>query len=587
MVAVTNGGASRATARLYDQHLRLLASHYSNMYEGRSNSATLVAGYFHELLGLCRPDLFVEAGAYRADASRRVRGSAQAGPVPDLGRGWGRLRRGPSRDRTSPGRLRRRGERHDCRARADALPRRRSPWCIRTKNRPLFLTRALDSVLAQTYEDWVGIVVNDVGDHDSVDAAVAAVADRAHGRFHVVHNSVSRGREAAMNTGIHASSSTFVVIHDDDDSWAPTFLQETVGYLQEHKVSGVATRTEVVYEHIEDGVIVIERRELLAADKHDLTLLDMIGRNYAPPISVLYRREIHDDIGDYDESLPVLADWDFMLRLLGRFDMGYIDGPPLAFWHHRPTSVGDEGNSSLAGREEHVRWDGLIRDRYLRADLDRQGGLGYLLYLSEVLDRDRKIAAVRGGHLAGLVEDMARSTRERDEEILRQLAELNPNMVSQNNRLVAQFDRLAHRVEELYHASAPGRPVPASTGPATRRPTACAGPRASRTRATEDVPRPPECPDPGRDPYRPATGWSRTRRPCTLTGGFQRDGREQLRRGVPRSSGGSRSEGSSSETGHLLPVLRPRRAWSTTTSRTSCRPCARTRSTSSSSPTRR
>jgi hypothetical protein len=99
-----------------------------------------------------------------------------------------------------------------------------------------------------------------------------------------------------------------------------------------------------------------------------------------------------------------------------------------------------------------VRWDGLIRDRYLRADLDRQGGLGYLLYLSEVLDRDRKIAAVRGGHLAGLIEDMARSTRERDEEILRQLAELNTNMVSQNNRLVAQFDRLAHRVEELYHA---------------------------------------------------------------------------------------------------------------------------------------
>lgn len=335
---------------------------------------------------------------------------------------------------------------------SDALPQATVAVVIRTKNRPLFLIRALDSVLAQTYEDWVGIVVNDVGDHDSVDAAVAAVADRAHGRLHVVHNSVSRGREAAMNTGIHASSSTFVVIHDDDDSWAPTFLQETVGYLQEHKVSGVATRTEVVYEHIEDGVIVIERRELLATDKHDLTLLDMIGRNYAPPISVLYRREIHDDIGDYDESLPVLADWDFMLRLLGRFDMGYIDGPPLAFWHHRPTAVGDEGNSSLAGREEHVRWDGLIRDRYLRADLDRQGGLGYLLYLSEVLDRDRKIAAVRGGHLAGLIEDMARSTRERDEEILRQLAELNTNMVSQNNRLVAQFDRLAHRVEELYHA---------------------------------------------------------------------------------------------------------------------------------------
>jgi len=66
-------GANRPVARVYDQHLRLLASHYSNMHEGRSNSAALVANYFHELLGLSRPALFVEAGAYRADASRRVR----------------------------------------------------------------------------------------------------------------------------------------------------------------------------------------------------------------------------------------------------------------------------------------------------------------------------------------------------------------------------------------------------------------------------------------------------------------------------------------------------------------------------------
>lgn len=72
MLSVTTDAGRRATARLYDQHLRLLASHYSNMYEGRSNSAALIANYFHELLGLCRPGLFIEAGAYRAEASRRV-----------------------------------------------------------------------------------------------------------------------------------------------------------------------------------------------------------------------------------------------------------------------------------------------------------------------------------------------------------------------------------------------------------------------------------------------------------------------------------------------------------------------------------
>ena len=64
---------TRALARLYDQRLRPHAVHYSNMWEGRANSAKLVADYFHELVDLVGPALFVEAGAYRADASRRVR----------------------------------------------------------------------------------------------------------------------------------------------------------------------------------------------------------------------------------------------------------------------------------------------------------------------------------------------------------------------------------------------------------------------------------------------------------------------------------------------------------------------------------
>jgi FkbM family methyltransferase len=58
---------------MYDQHLRLLAAHYSNMDDGRSDSAGYVANYFHELIALTKPALFVEAGAYKAEASRRVR----------------------------------------------------------------------------------------------------------------------------------------------------------------------------------------------------------------------------------------------------------------------------------------------------------------------------------------------------------------------------------------------------------------------------------------------------------------------------------------------------------------------------------
>lgn len=60
-------------ARLYDQQLRFQAAQYSNMGSGRADSAAYLDGLFHRLVGLAAPTLSVEAGAYRADASRRVR----------------------------------------------------------------------------------------------------------------------------------------------------------------------------------------------------------------------------------------------------------------------------------------------------------------------------------------------------------------------------------------------------------------------------------------------------------------------------------------------------------------------------------
>ncbi len=353
----------------------------------------------------------------------------------------------------------------------ETTPHARVAVIVRTKNRPLLLARALDSVLSQTYRDFTIVVVNDAGDVAPVQEQIDAVADRADGRILLVDNAVSRGREAAMNIGLAASSSTYVVIHDDDDAWAPTFLERTASHLDETGRQAVGTRSEVVYERIVGDQIITEGRELLATDKSEITLLDTLVRNYTPTNSLLYRREIHELIGDYDESLPVLADWDFMLRLLRVHEVDFIDGEPLAFWHRRPDAVGDEGNSVHAGRSEHAHWDAFIRDRYLRADLARQGGMGYLLVLAEILDRDRKVAQDRGAHiaaevrylhdrfatltdlhssLAGAVHNLYALLTE--DGLTAQVAELNRNLISQNNRMVAQFERLRARVTDLERA---------------------------------------------------------------------------------------------------------------------------------------
>lgn len=336
---------------------------------------------------------------------------------------------------------------------------------LRTKNRPLFLRRALGSIFAQTFADFVVVVVNDAGERPPVDAVVKEYADRANGRIRVVHNAHSKGREAAMNAGVSASESTYLTIHDDDDTWAPTFLDQSVRHLASSADHGVAVRTEVVYEHVDSDEITVDRREILASDLSQISLAEMLRHNYAPPISLLYRRDVHDAVGLYDETLPVLADWEFNLRLLSRFTVGFIDGPPLAFWHQRPTSVGDEGNSVVTAQQDHARCEIEIRDRYLRGDLERNAHLGTLLYLTEMLGRGNTQLSETAAHLETVIRttNTERSTQVSGavahfEKVIRtagvpriapELADLNRNLVSQNNRMVAQFDALTGRVNHL------------------------------------------------------------------------------------------------------------------------------------------
>ena len=71
--------------------------------------------------------------------------------------------------------------------------------------------------------------------------------------------------EAASNIGIKASNSDYVVIHDDDDSWHPEFLEKCVGFLDNNLypgIGGVITHVVRVFETIEEDKLVTQRTQL-------------------------------------------------------------------------------------------------------------------------------------------------------------------------------------------------------------------------------------------------------------------------------------------------------------------------------------
>ena len=267
---------------------------------------------------------------------------------------------------------------------------------VRTRNRPAMLRRALASIDSQSYRNFEVVVVNDAGDETEVRSVIDPLDAAFKKAITIVTNEVSNGREAALESGFNASRCPYYAIHDDDDSWHPDFLAKTVAYLDEHpEAGGVATRCEIIRERVRaDGTCIEIEREVLSTDNYGLSLVDMMVENYTPPISQLIRREVADRVGHWDGSLQTQADWDFNLRLLADSPVGFVDGEPLAYWHHRDTMDASLGNSVVTDAYLH-KWDNLhIRDRYLRAMLATEDPssphLGQALLTAEYYRRTRE-----------------------------------------------------------------------------------------------------------------------------------------------------------------------------------------------------
>lgn len=247
----------------------------------------------------------------------------------------------------------------------------------RTKDRPLLLARAIASVVGQGFAKWHLFIVNDGGDPQPVDALVADFKAALGDRITVIHNPVSGGMEAASNLAVSRVTSPYLIIHDDDDSWHPDFLAETVAFLDNPanaRFAGVVTQATVVHERINGSVIERTREEPFNPGMAGIDLGALLGVNQFPPITFLIRRSALEAVGAYNPNLPVLGDWDFNIRLMLAADVGFIPRA-LAYYHHRePTTGGAYGNTvnntvNQLGVDRHKTFNVLYRNALLRQSL--------------------------------------------------------------------------------------------------------------------------------------------------------------------------------------------------------------------------
>lgn len=224
----------------------------------------------------------------------------------------------------------------------------------RTKDRPLLLERAILSVLNQSFEDWMHLIVNDGGDKVDVENLEQKYQERYNGRLKIIHNEISKGADRVINFGINNSEGDYVVLLDDDDSWEKDFLKECISAF-EGNYDGVMSHSNYVIEKVNDESIEVIQKYPFNSHIEELNLTSVVlGGFCPPPVSFVFKRSVYELLGGFNEEFEKAGDAEFILRFLGEFKAGVVK-KPLANYHFRPYNQGAQANVTQSDNQDWVR----------------------------------------------------------------------------------------------------------------------------------------------------------------------------------------------------------------------------------------
>lgn len=226
-----------------------------------------------------------------------------------------------------------------------------------TFNCALYVGRAVDSVLNQTYRDYELVVVDD-GSTDNTADIVARYEDKI--TYCYQNNS---GVSAARNRALKNSGGEFIAYLDADDLWYPQKLERQIEFLDGHKECGLLHSEVSVIDEQNEIVHARFNGETARAVPQGYCKDDLLRRCHIQTPTVIERRKCIEKIGGFDERLPITQDYmHWIMIALDGWAFGYID-EPLAMYRWRAGSLMSSKRRVL---EDHVRMFGrLLPDQYL------------------------------------------------------------------------------------------------------------------------------------------------------------------------------------------------------------------------------
>lgn len=224
-------------------------------------------------------------------------------------------------------------------------------------NGTLYLREAIDSILAQTFEDFELLIVDDA----STDESASIIRSYDDTRIRLVTNDVNLGQVRSQNKGLRLARGEYVARLDQDDKALPHRFERQIAILDSQPT--VAVVGTWLYELDGAGCVTDVWRGCVAdrADYLFAILTDSLPL-YHP--SVMFRRDAVMQLHGYDERVQYCEDQDLWRRLaLSGYGARVIPMPLICYRVHG-------GQQTVSRSETQAKNHILSQERFIQAFTD-------------------------------------------------------------------------------------------------------------------------------------------------------------------------------------------------------------------------
>jgi glycosyltransferase involved in cell wall biosynthesis len=194
---------------------------------------------------------------------------------------------------------------------------------IPTFKRSNMLSRAIDSVLNQTYQNLEIIVIDDNDPSSKYRKETEIVMEKYKEieKVKYIKHECNKNGSAARNTGIKNSNSEYIAFLDDDDEYLPRKIELSVDRMETLGESWAGCYTAykkmLKNNHYQNSL----------GNKEGSLLLETLARNVflGGGSNLFLRRKAIVDIGGFDETFKRNQDIEFLVRLFQKYKIAYVD----------------------------------------------------------------------------------------------------------------------------------------------------------------------------------------------------------------------------------------------------------------------